>query len=462
VSVKSVCVLVALAVLAGGCTTSDAPPRTGVETPARFLMHRGAPAWPPAGWWRDFRDPELDRVIAEAQAGNPDLVVAVERLAQARARVRVAAAPLAPIVEASATQSAVRQRGFTTEAYGLALDASYELDLFGRNQAGVSAAQSSAEAARFDREVVAITLLAETATSYLELLSVRERIALARRNLVTAERILRVAESRAAEGGGTQGEVAQQRAQVFAQRAVIPGLLQQAFAAQVALAGLIGRPVQAVTVSGPRLPSGRLAAVRPGLPSELLLRRPDIRRAEAELAAAGADVAAARAALLPQIRLTGALSARSALLATLLSNGNLAGAVASSLVQTVFDSGRRAAELDIAETRRIELLSRYRATVHAAFSDVDLALSALQRLSEQESLQRRQLGELQRALSLAEERYRAGADDLLRLLDIQRALTSVEDQLALSRARRLQAHVGLVRALGGGWSEEIARPPEAR
>jgi NodT family efflux transporter outer membrane factor (OMF) lipoprotein len=189
----------------------------------------------------------------------------------------------------------------------------------------------------------------------------------------------------------------------------------------------------------------------PGIPAALLVRRPDLASAEAQLAAANANVAVARAALLPSISLTGSAGIASDVLLNFLSTPTAAAAIGASLLQPIFDGGRLRAQVDVAASRERELVENYRKFILAALADVESALTAGNRGLDQEVLQEQVLVQARRALQLAEVRYRAGADDLLTVLDAQRTLFAAEDQLAQIRLSRLLASVGLFKALGGGW-----------
>jgi NodT family efflux transporter outer membrane factor (OMF) lipoprotein len=195
-----------------------------------------------------------------------------------------------------------------------------------------------------------------------------------------------------------------------------------------------------------------LPRVAPGLPSDLLIRRPDLASAEAQLASANANVAAARAALLPSISLAGSAGLASNVLINFLSAPTATLALGASLLQPIFDGGRLRGQVDAAASRERELVENYRKAILAALSDVEGALASVSRTADQETLQGQVVEQARIALRLAEIRYREGADDLLTVLDAQRTLFQAEDQLAQIRLSRLQASIGLVKALGGGWS----------
>ena len=193
-------------------------------------------------------------------------------------------------------------------------------------------------------------------------------------------------------------------------------------------------------------------SVAPGIPADLLTRRPDLASAEAQLAAANANVTAARAALLPSIQLTGSAGLASNVLLNFMSAPTATLALGAALAQTIFDGGRLRSQVDVAASREQELVESYRKAILAALADVESALAASSRTAEQEILQQQVLDQARVALRLSEIRYREGVGDLLTVLDAQRTLFQAEDQLAQIRLSRLQASIGLFKALGGGWT----------
>ncbi|MDH3239597.1 MAG: efflux transporter outer membrane subunit [Alphaproteobacteria bacterium] len=447
-----------------------APPALGGEVvPAAWAAPAGAgPAvWPRPGWWREFGSQELDGLIIAARAANPDLAAAAARVAQAQARARIAGAPLLPAVDASGAADRTGRLSGARPAtsLGLGIGASYEVDFWGRNAAELNAARASLAASSFDRATVALTITAATASNYFLVLSLRDRIRIARLNLANAERVLALVEARARSGAVSQLDLARQRAQVEGQRAGIPPLETQEFGARVALALVLGRAPGALAIAARDLGALKAPAVSPGMPTALLARRPDIARAEADLAAASADITVARAAFYPDVRLTGSLDSRANAVSQLFQSTNIAYAVGASVLQAIFDGGARQGAVDLAEERKRELVYAYRSAVLAAIADVESALMDLNSLAREEVARRREAAAARTAFDLAETRYRSGAEDLLTVLDAQRTLYQALDRVAQVRFDRLSALVTLFRALGGGWqalaeTDSVApRPP---
>jgi NodT family efflux transporter outer membrane factor (OMF) lipoprotein len=388
------------------------------------------------------------------------LAAAEARILQAEARARQVGASLLPLVNFNVQaqrQGAIAGATAHEDNLGAFLNASYEADFWGKNRNLFASAGAFAQATRADRETVALTTTAGTANIYFQLLSIRERLTIAGLNLENALTVLDVIETRFRNGLANAFEGAQQRATVAALQAVIPQLQQQELDTRATLALLLGQKPEGFDVAGQSLANIDLPAVAPGLPSELLLRRPDIATAEATLESAHANVAAARAAFFPSIQLAGSLGAQNPALQgaiTTLSGTGLAYAAGASLVQTVFDAGRLAGQRDEALAREQELLANYRSVVLTALSDVERSLGNIGHLTAQENFQAEQVRQSGQAFDVAQRRFAEGLDSYLTLLEAQRALYSARDQLGQTRLGHFQATVGLYRALGGGWRND--------
>ena len=408
-----------------------------------------APIWPTPDWWRGFGSTELNDLIAATQTGNLDLAGAETRVLQADARVRQSGAALLPTVGLNADANKQTHSG----SFGVSLGASYEFDFWGRNHDLLLSAQAIAEATRADRETVALTATAGTATTYFQLLSLRERLEIARQNLESAQTVLMITEARTRDGVATPLELAQQRAQVAGLQSVIPQLEQAELQTRAALALLLGRSPEGFDVAGVDVENIALPEVAPGLPSELLTRRPDVVAAEASLESAHANVQAARAAFFPTLSLTGSGGLASAALTGLVANPVSSFAVGLSLAQTVFDAGRLTAQSDEARAAEQELIAAYRSAAITAYSEVEISLGGVAHFREQEGYQIEQVAQSQLAFDIAQIRYREGIADYLTVLDAQRTLYSARDSLGQIKLQRLQAIVALYKALGGGWTD---------
>lgn len=446
--------LLAVLTLAGCSATPEAPDELPAA-PAEWNHVGAAAAAPDALWWRAFASAELDALIERGLAANFDLAAAAARLRQAEASARAAGAPLLPRLDGNLGASREGRLGGDADTagnlYSGGLAASYEVDLWGRLSADREAAEAELAASRFDRDALRLTLSASLSETWLRQVALAERLRLAELNLANAERVLATVQARQAAGSATQLELAQQRGLVAEQRRTREELRQQADDIRSALAVLLGQAAPAEPSSA-ALTVLVAPSVSAGLPSELLLRRPDLARAEAQLSAADADLRAARAAMLPRLNLSAGASGASGSLNRVFADPIYS--LAAALTAPIFDGGALAAERDRTAARREELLAAYRQSIVAAFADVQVALNAGAGVEAQWQAQQEVQAQAERALQLAERRYRAGAEDLLNLLDAQRTLYAAEDQSAQLRLARLQASVALARALGGGWRSE--------
>jgi multidrug efflux system outer membrane protein len=449
----------ACAVLAGCAPIAPvASPPPKVAMPAGWIAGETAKPneWPDRDWWNSFGSAELASMVESGQAGNLELAAALARLRQAEAQARIAGVALLPTVDfySGSDRSLPLGSGSTSTSASGQLQVAYEVDFWGKNKASVAAAAASLEANRDDRQTVALTVTSAIVSTYLQVLSLHDRLVSARDHVANAEHVLKLVQAQRSAGAASPLDLARQRSVVAGQKAAIPDLLQQQREAQSALAILLGRAPQSFKIADHGLETISLPHVTPGLPSELLARRPDIRRAEANLAEADANVAVARAALFPNIRLTGALGAQSSALLSLLNAPNLVANVSASLMTPIFDAGRLKRERDIAIARKQELVQVYRGAVLGALAEVGLVLGQIHSLDEQRKLKTIELEEAKLAFDLSEIRYRVGAEDLMTVLDTQRALSDVQNDLGLLKLKRLQATVSLYKALGGGWQPD--------
>jgi multidrug efflux system outer membrane protein len=474
--------IVLVPVLAGCIVTADKLD-PALDVPDKYIRAKGdaQAALPPTAWWRSFRSAELTDLMEQAQTANLDIAAAIARIVQADGLARQAGAALLPDITATSSDTRSRASANTgtntisvtdRTLYSTSLSASYVLDFWGRNRALVRAAEDTASASRFDREVVALTTLVTVANTYFLVLEAQERIRVANRSVAAAEEILKIYLDRKAVGGaappgatagapgsGSDLDIAQQASLVAIARAAIPPLIQAEEQNRYALALLIGRVPEHVTIRGGSLYRLAIPRVTPGIPSQLLTQRPDVREAEIKLAASDANVEAARASFFPTIQLTGTAGLSSAALKNLFLPGSLfytatasiGSSVGSGIAQPIFDGGMLLGQLDQQKGIREELLAGYRKAVISAFTDVEKALAGVQQLSVQETLQRRAVAEARRAFELSRAKAREGALDPTTLVQVQQTLFTQEDLLVQVRFSRLAAIVTLYQALGGGW-----------
>lgn len=447
----------------GGCELESGFERPTAGAPVSFeaAPSNAAAVWPARDWTRGFDSPELDTLVAEAEAANLDISAAAARIDQADAQVRINVGQfLIPTLDFTADFTRQRSgsssggRTTTRNVISTGLNASYEIDFWGRNRATVRAARQLALASRFDQQTVAIGVVASVANSYFLIVSLQDRIRIAEENLASAQRILNAIRARVQVGTATALDVAQQDTVVAQQRAVVPGLRQQLRQTVNAVAILLGRAPEGFNVQGGTLTRLTVPTVEPGLPSELLARRPDIGSAEASLAAADADVVFARANMFPSIVLTASGGYTSTALSSLFNPASAFYSLASGLTQPILEYYSLQGSLDQSRARYRELLDTYRKAVISAFSDVENALVAVQETAEQQRLQGLVVASARRAYEITLARLREGTVDLITVLNTEQALFQAEDSRAQAALARLQAAVALFQALGGGYSNQ--------
>ncbi len=455
--------------LLGGCLVGLEKPEAGLDIPDSYKTRVRSPdaALPTPDWWRGFRSKQLTDLIEESLTSNLDVAAAIARIVQADAQARIAGAPLLPNValgadaarsrssRSTSAESGSSSGGSERTLYGASLSASYEIDFWGKNRAALLAAQETAVASRFDREVVALTTVVSVASAYFQAVAAQDRLRVARENLSAADRVLRVIRDRLSVGTASALDVAQQESLVASQRAAIPTLVQIQRQNLATLAALMGRPPARVTIRSGGMWQIAIPPVTPGLPSDLLTQRPDVREAEAQLAAANANVEAARAAFFPSIQLTGQGGYQSSVFKSLMQPQAAFFSLAAGLTQPIFDGAFLQGQFDLQKGRQDELLQNYRKAVINAFTDVEKALIAVQQTAEQERLQREVIRSSRQAFEIAETRLRQGTVDLVTVLQTQQTLFQALDNLAQVRLARLQAVVSLFQALGGGWQAPV-------
>ena len=431
------------------------PPPPAWQTPAAAAMPQG---WPSANWWSGFHSAELSRLMATGRGANDDLAAAIARVRQADAQVRISSAPLLPSLDADASGTRQREISPTTghallyNEFAAGLNATYELDFWGENRAIRSAALASANASRYDRETVELTVMSGIADTYFSVLALRDRVRIAHANLASDEETLQGLKTDEQAGTSNALDVAQQDTVVATVAASIPPLEQQERQQIDALAILVGQTPQSLSVAATSLTGVAAPAVTAGVPSELLARRPDVANAEAQLIAANADIRAARAAFFPTIDLTASGGYESRSLSTLLEPGSQVFALSAGLTQPIFRGGSLLGEYRLSRARYDELLADYHKAVISAFGNVEDSLAAVSDTGEQ--LQREQIAtdKARSAYEMSQEQFHAGTVNILTVLSTETSLFTAEDALAQAQLAHLQALVGLFNALGGGWS----------
>jgi multidrug efflux system outer membrane protein len=452
-----------LATLAGlsACQTAptDAARERTLPVAAQF-PHAGAGEADaaPLAWPRYFTDARTRRLIELALANNRDLQAAAFNLQAAQARAQVQASALWPTIGAGATVNRQPSGGKTVTTYsgGLVM-ASYELDLFGRLRNLDQAAQAQVLASQAARHTVQAGLVAAVASTALALQADDELLDLARRTLATREDTLRLATLRLQVGAGAEPDVQAARSLVEATRAALAQAQRQRELDENALVLLLGQPLPADLAAGPALSATPLAAPLPvGLPSQVLLRRPDIWQAEQALAAAQANVGAARAAFFPQITLTSSAGTASTELSGLFKGGSWVWTFTGQVLQPLWDAGRNQGNFRAAQATRDAAQAQYEKAVQSGFREVADALAGRATLDEQWRAQQAQAEAEAKRLQLTELRYKHGAASHFELLDAQRSVFAAQQAALAVRLALLQNQVALYKALGGGLQDDAS------
>lgn len=442
-----------MALTLSACADGWTRPAQNVAKPAGWIDQRAdRPAWPSSDWWAGFGSGELSTLVVEAERANQDIGAAKARIEQADAQVRINGASLIPVISTSGDTSLQRSAGGQRiGGFETTLNASYELDFWGKNRATVRSAQATAVSTRFAEEVVALSVVSDVANTYFAMMAAQERLAIARDNVKSSQTVLDAIQGRLDVGTANGLDVAQQKTIVDQQRATIPPIEQEIRTNQTALALLLGRPPVALEVKGGRLARLKTPRVQPGLPSDLLLRRPDVREAEADLAATDADVTAARAAFLPSFNLTAQGGFESVALRTLFTSQSALYSLGAGLTQPLLDT-TLPGNLDLSKGQYRENLYAYRKAAIQSFVDTENAIIAVRKSTEQERLQQAATDSARKAYDIARGQLREGTIDVVTLLAVQQTLFSAQDSLVSTRLARFQAYVSMFEALGGGWA----------
>jgi multidrug efflux system outer membrane protein len=446
--------------LLAGCATEPLP-AAGIPLATRFDGATSHPGTDITRWWTRFGSRALTGLVDRADADNLDVAAAAARIEQADAQARIAGASLLPALSGALDASRAQRSGTTSgrvfpasigSSVSGGLAASYQLDLWGRNRDLLRAAESQSLGARFAFDTVRLSTQVAVVNAYLQLGAARDRLMISEDNVRSAERILQVIRERISAGTASALDRAQQEGLVAQQRAAIPPFRQNLEISRNTLALLLGRPPEGFSVAATSLRNLNVPVAHPGLPSSLLLRRPDLRLAEAQLASADANVEASRKALLPSIQLTGQAGLQSAALNLILKPESTVWSLASGLTQPIFEGGRLRAEIALSEAQRLELLESYRRAIVSALVDVENALVAIRETAARERAQAIAVTRAREAFGFAEQRFREGTIDLQSLLNTQSTLFQTQDTLVQARLARLEASVSLFQALGGDFA----------
>jgi NodT family efflux transporter outer membrane factor (OMF) lipoprotein len=414
-------------------------------------------------WWRLLGSAELDGLVQRAIDGNPELKIAALRVQQARARTSQAVSDQLPVLTGSVQQrreaaegdiggGVTSSRTPARSASQVGLRADFRLDIWGERQSQFESAQLQERRAMFQRDDVQRNLVANVVAGYIEYLSFNDRLRVATETDVAVSGMLAAVEARLERGDATLIDMEQQRAAVYSVKATIPALEQQRDEALNNLAVLLGVAPGSLQIKGQGLAALSYPTVLPGVPSALLLRRPDVRVMEARLLAADADIDAARTRLLPPLDLSAQAGYGSRFMSRLFEPQTLFWNLVGSLSATIFDHGRRGREVDVATAVHQEMVETYARVIYGAVREVDDALGGIRLGRARLGAQREAAQAARRAWDYSRESYQAGGIDHLLLLDTERTYHRMLDEQHNIDLQRYRALINLFSALGGGTS----------
>ena len=465
--------LTSLTIWAGGCAVGPNYQKPTVSAPSHWgePLNGGETGGPTAvaDWWKNFRDHELDSLISRAAQSNLDLKIAQSRVREARAEYGIAVGKLLPTVDASGSYARQRESQsqplvgpgdhlpsgipFENNFYQSGFDASWEIDVFGGKRRAMESAKAQVAAAEFGQRDVLVTLLGEVARNYVEARGYQRRLEIARDNIRAQEHSLAIVQNRFTNGLTSDLDVQQASTVLATTRASVPTLETAIQASIHRLGVLLGQTPESLETE--------LAAVAPipaappvvpvGLPSELLLRRPDVAQAERQLAAATANIGVAKADLFPKFYLTGVAGYESVSASDWFDGGSRFWSVGPTVQWNIFDAGRIRANIKIQNARQEQALATYEQTALNAFEDVENSLVAYAK----EQVRRRSLEDAvtssKESLRLANQLYANGLSNFINVLDAERSLYQAQDALVQSDRTVSTDVIALYKSLGGGW-----------
>jgi outer membrane protein, multidrug efflux system len=435
------------------------PPKVDVPADFRFAEPQVKEVADTA-WWQQFNDPALNDLIGIALQENKDVKVAAARVDQFLGQFQVTRSQLFPQIGAGA--NATRERVPTGSAtlppgvgpvinqYQLALNASWEIDVFGRLRRETETARANLLSSEEGRRATILSLVASVASTYINLVSLDRQLEIAKQTVKSREEAVNVFTLRFQYGEVSQMELAQAQSEYESTLATVPQLEQQIGTQENSLSILLGHNPQAVPrdrelddLATPQVPAG--------LPSELLTRRPDLRQAEQDLIAANAQIGAARALYFPSISLTGLLGTQSTQFSQLFKGPSRAWSFAGAITQPIFTAGSISGQVKAAEAQQQQALFTYEKAIQVAFQEVDDSLITMQKTRQARDVQGRQVDALRTYANLARLRYEGGYSSYLEVLDAERSLFQAQLSYTQTQGAALNSMVSLYKAMGGGW-----------
>ena len=454
------CILPLAGVLLLNACASTVPMLPLTDVPASFQgpVQESSMVWPAPDWWNSFGNEELSSLIAQVQQSNLDLANNARNLASAQIALREAGFNLLPTpvitlgTGASYSETSNDQgNNSNSPNVPFTLGAGFTYNDILSKPATYERAVADYDGRVAQAADLALNTLGTAASTYFQLLLTRDKIVASTQNVENAEAIGRIAQARVDAGVAVPIEALQQRIAIERERNNLRSLVQNDLSTRASLALLQGRTVQGFVLEGTTLLDIDVPRVQPGLPSELLQRRPDLLQAEAALRSANANVAIVRTDLFPQISLTGNVNAASTSLTALLSNPDTVLNISANLVQTLLDNGQRFRNIDKAEISMENSLANYRKAVLGAFNEVEVLLSNIQLLEAQGQVAFDNLGAAEESFRIAQIRYEEGVTEYQTVLQSQNTLFSSRNAWLDNKLLQLNAMIGLYQALGGGY-----------
>jgi outer membrane protein, multidrug efflux system len=472
-------VVAALALGAAGCALGPNYERPKVPVPQtwREMLATEAATLANTPWWELFDDPQLQELVRIALQENKDLKIAVERIEEARARYGFTKADVWPQIDVSATGAGLKFNGGSlvhtpegdtnknasteTSVFALSANLSWEIDFFGRIRRATEAQRALFLGTQEARRATVLSLVAGVAQTYLELRALDLELEIARRTIESRKESLQLARDRFEGGLTPEMDLRQAEAELRRVEVVTFDLERLIVLKEDELSFVLGRNPQAIPRGRSVVEQKPPAAVPPGLPSELLDRRPDVRVAEQGLAASTANIGEAKALLFPRIALTGSFGFTSTELDTLFDGPSKSWNIIGNILQPIFNAGKNKRRVEITESQQRQALYEYERSILQAFREVEDALVSYRKFGEQRTAQATRVEAERKVLELADMRYRGGVAAYLEVLDAQRSLFVAELDETQTIGAHLVSLVQLYKALGGGWPSAPEPPPDA-
>lgn len=442
-----------------GCTLKTFEYKSDLRMEEHYLHASAQKQTIDSAWWKEFSSETLNRLVAHMLEHNHDLLSSYETLKQAQLQLHVSKTSLSPSASLSANSTGKRNAldidntdWKTTRSSGATLGISYEIDVWNKLEASVKASEATLKATQYDWDALRLSLIANMIESYLQYVALEERIVIARENLQSARELLKIVQAKYEAGSVSEVDVSQQKTTLLSQESTLLGLQQSQQEYFHAIAILCGEKPEVFEMRKEPFSTFAIQEIQTGLPSDLLLNRPDIASSRAQIESAEYAIYVAYVERFPSFSLTGSAGLASDVLASLANpSATLSGAL--GLSYTLFDSGKADDQLSIEKSKAKKLVITYEKTVLTALQEVEDALFALQIANKKSDVQEQLLQESERSYRLALDQYTYGSTDFATLINAQRTLYQVKDTTVQQKLTKVLATVDMYKVLGGGWQQ---------